>query len=98
MGVANADDIGASAQDAGMDRPFVRRRFLAAEIIAVEVEHNQAMDRRAARTDSCESDERFLIRNSHADVTEAIGDALVVENVAGADEFLFEFLEIGGIE
>src|SRR5438093_3564603 len=98
VGVANTHHLGASAHDTGVNRPFIWRRFHATQIVTIEVEHDEPIQRRTARAYAGYGKKSFGSGNAHAYVAETVGDAFAIENVTTIDQFLLEFFEFAGIE
>ena len=98
MGVADAHNICAGSENAGVNRPFIGRGFRAAEIVAVEIQHDQPIQRRAAGAYTGYRNKSLAFGNAHAHMAEAIGDAFVIEDVTAIHQFLLEFFEFAGIE
>jgi hypothetical protein len=84
--------------NAGVDRPLIGRGLVAAQVPAVEIEHDDAIQRGAARADAGDGQKGFRAGDANAHVAEAVRNALPIEDMAAVDEFLFEFFEIAGIE
>ena len=84
--------------NAGVNRPLIRRGFVTAEIVAVQIEHDQSIHRRATRAHARDSQKRIGFRNPQAHMAEAIGDAFTVENMTAVDEFLLELFEFARIK
>src|SRR5262249_11257816 len=79
-------------------RPFVRRRLLAAEMIAREIEHAEPLDGREPRAHIGDREKSVRARHARADVAVAVGNAFVIENAARGHERLFDFVERAVIE
>jgi hypothetical protein len=77
---------------------FVRRRLLAAEMIAGEIEHAKPLDRREPRAHVGDREKRVRAGDARADVAVTVGDALVIENAARGHERLLDFAERGVVE
>src|SRR4029077_1496981 len=95
VGWAPGHDVRARLQDASMDGPLVWRSLRASEVIAVEVLHDQPVERYVAGADVGDGDERIHTRYAHGDVPVAIGYTLVIENMAGGKQFFFQLFQLG---
>src|SRR4029450_5397493 len=84
--VRDALDVRTRLQNARMNRPLVGRRLRAAQIVAVEILHDEAIRRYAARADISDGDKRIRAGHAHTDMAVTIGNAFVIENVAGGDQ------------
>ena len=98
MGMRHADNFRPGFENAGVDRPFVGRSRGAVEMVAGKILHDQAVARDRARTDIGDGDKRVRAGHAHADVAVAVGDAFMVENMTGGNQFVGELLKLGRID
>ena len=77
-----------------MDRPLVGRCLGAVEIVAVEILHDQPVASDAAGANISDCDKCVGARHAYADMAVTVGNALVIEDVAGGYQFLGQLFEL----
>src|SRR5262245_36701155 len=98
VGMANAHHIRTSAHDTGVNWPFVGRRFFAPQIVAVEVEQDQPIQRRTAGAYAGQREKSFGSGNTKAYVAVAVGDPFPIENMTAVNQLRLEFFKFARIE
>src|SRR5262245_23276300 len=93
MRMSHTDDFRTGSQYTSMDRPLIGRRLCAVEIVAVQILHDQAILCHAARAYIGDGDESVCARDAHADMAVAVGDIFMIENMAGRNQLVRQFLQ-----
>src|SRR5690348_4529464 len=85
VSMCDTDDFRPRFENTGMDWPLIGRCFGAVQMISIEILHDQSIARDTARTHIGDRNESFGARDAHADVTVPVGDAFVIQDVAGGN-------------
>src|ERR1044072_5413525 len=97
MSMADTHHVGTRLENACVNCPLVRRSILPAEIPAVEIKHDQSLQRGASGAHRGDRDKRFGSGHAYADVAEPVSDAFMIENMAAIDHFLLELSKVFGV-
>src|SRR5262245_4134065 len=98
VGVTDGHYVRASAHDTGVNVPFVGRWLFAVQIVAVEVEQNQPIQRRTAGAYAGQREKSFGSGNTKAYVAVAVGDPFPIENMTAVNQLRLKFFKFARIE
>ena len=94
--MANRLDIGTGLVNPRVNPEFGVRPAFAGKLVAVDIERQEIIHSHQCGTHTRREDERIRARNARADMAKGGGDPLLMENMAGGDDVLFEFVDVHG--
>src|SRR6185503_3885092 len=94
MDMADGLDIGTSFINARVNPKFGIGPAIARQLLAIDVENQQIVLAHQGRAHARRKDKFVRARNARAHMAEGGGDALLMQNVTGSDDVLFELSDV----